>query len=55
MEYMLILGRLGESLGLQLKMGLNSIYEKLFENPLLLALVCGSVLLLGLWALKTSR
>jgi hypothetical protein len=55
MEYALLVGRMSESLGSNIKMGLNSIYDKLFENPLLLALVCGGVLLLGLWALKSSR
>ncbi len=55
MEYILMVGGLGQNLAAKMKMGLSSAYDKLFENPLLLAIVVGGVILLGLWALKTSR
>ena len=55
MEYILMLGGLTQTIGGNIKMGLQSAYDKLFENPLLLALVVGGVLLLAVWALKTSK
>ncbi len=53
MEYALLVGRMAENVGANIKMGLGAAYDKLFENPLLLAVVGGSVLLLCLWALKS--
>jgi hypothetical protein len=36
-------------------MGLQTVYDKIFEHPWLLALVCGGAILLGLWSLKLSK
>lgn len=55
MEYALLAGSAAQSLGAKVKMTLQMAYDKMFENPLLLAIVVGSVILLGLWALRTSR
>jgi|GEM_PF-2762753 hypothetical protein len=55
MEYILLLGGLGEAVGTRIKMGLQTAYDKLFENPWLLALFAGGLILLGLWALRPSR
>lgn len=55
MEYILMLGGLAQNIGGNIKMSLQAAYDKMFANPLLLALVAGGLILLGLWALKTSR
>ncbi len=55
MEYLFLLGGLGEAVGAKIKLGLQQAYDKLFENPLLLALFAGGALLLGLWALRSSE
>ena len=55
MEYILILGGMGQNLGARMKMGLQAAYDKMFENPMILAVVVGAVILLGLWGLKSSR
>lgn len=55
MEYFLLLGGLAEGVGARIKMGLQAAYDKLFENPLLLALFTAAVLLLGLWGLRSSK
>jgi len=55
MEYILMLGGLAQNIGGEVKTGLQTAYDKMFENPLLLALVVGGVLLLAVWALKSSK
>jgi hypothetical protein len=55
MEYIFMFFGMGQSLAAKMKMGIGAAYDKLFENPLLLAVVAGGVILLALWALRTSR
>ncbi|MBW1992191.1 MAG: hypothetical protein JRI59_08765 [Deltaproteobacteria bacterium] len=55
MEYVLMLGGLAQRVGANLQASLQSAYNKMFENPWLLALVVGGVLLVCFWALKTSK
>ncbi len=55
MEYILLLGAAAEAFGSNMKMGLQTAYDKIFEHPWLLALVCGGAILLALWAMKTSK
>lgn len=42
-------------MGARIKMGLQAAYDKLFENPLLLALFTAIALFLGLWGLRSSK
>ena len=55
MEYIFMLGGLTQTIGGNIKMGLQSAYDKMFENPLILALVVAGVLLIAVWAMKTSK
>jgi hypothetical protein len=55
MEYVLIVLRMAESSALSIQKGLGAFLDKLFENPLFLAIFAGAALLVGLWALKSSR